>query len=61
MFRRFFSVLLGVLALTAAAAALAESFPGTYTATAQGCGGGVTVEVIFDETQIAYRHGRRAF
>lgn len=55
MFRRFFSVLLGVLALTAAAAALAESFylPGTYTATAQGCGGGVTVEVIFDETQIA--------
>ena len=55
MFRRFFSVLLGLLALTAAAAALAESFylPGTYTATAQGCGGGVTVEVIFDETQIA--------
>ena len=55
MFRRLFSVLLGVLALTAAAAALAESFylPGTYTATAQGCGGGVTVEVIFDETQIA--------
>lgn len=42
MFRRFFSVLLGLLALTAAAAALAESFylPGTYTATAQGCGGG---------------------
>ena len=41
MFRRFFSVLLGLLALTAAAAALAESFylPGTYTATAQGCGG----------------------
>lgn len=55
MFRRFFSVLLGVLALTAAAAALAESFylPGTYTATARGFGGGVTVEVIFDETQIA--------
>ena len=55
MFRRLFSVLLGVLALTAAAAALAESFylPGTYTATARGFGGGVTVEVIFDETQIA--------
>lgn len=55
MFRRFFSVLLGLLALTAAAAVLAESFylPGTYTATARGFGGGVTVEVIFDETQIA--------
>lgn len=55
MSRRFFSVLLCVCLLTAAVPALAESFyiPGVYTATAQGGGGGVTVEVVFDETQIA--------
>lgn len=55
MSRRFFSVLLCVCLLTAAVPALAESFyiPGVYTATAQGSGGGVTVEVVFDETQIA--------
>ena len=55
MSRRFFSVLLCVCLLTAAVPALAESFyiPGVYMATAQGGGGGVTVEVVFDETQIA--------
>ena len=55
MSRRLLSVLLCLCALAATVPALAESFylPGTYMATAQGSGGGVTVEVIFDETQIA--------
>lgn len=54
MSRRLLSVLLCLCALAATVPALAESFylPGTYMATAQGSGG-VTVEVIFDETQIA--------
>ena len=55
MSRRFFFMLLCVCALTAAMPALAETFylPGVYMATAQGSGGGLTVEVTFDETQIA--------
>ncbi len=55
MSRRLLSMLLCLCALAAAVPALAESFyiPGVYMATAQGSGGGVTVEVIFDETQIA--------
>lgn len=55
MSRRFFAVLLCAWLLAAVMPAMAESFcvPGIYTATAQGSGGGVTVEVTFDETQIA--------
>ena len=55
MSRRLLSMLLCLCALAAAVPALAESFyiPGVYMATAQGSGGSMTVEVIFDETQIA--------
>ncbi|MDY2656483.1 MAG: FMN-binding protein [Candidatus Limiplasma sp.] len=55
MSRWFFCLLLGVCILLAAAPSLAETFylPGIYTATAQGSGGSLTVEVTFDETQIA--------
>ena len=55
MFKTLLGGLLCVFLLAEAAAGQAEALytPGTYTATAQGNNGGVTVEVIFDETQIA--------